>query len=170
MGRSESAIMTSAEQTRFRVDYPNSRPRVSRIIALDDRSLSALMALKDRPWNGARFLRYLRAEAVSKHLPTLAVDALLEDAEGRRTSLREEVAEADVIVMVATAGGAAQEAAEIIGNTCSVLGKLATGLVLKIAEDEDLAVTLRAMRPYAAMLVVSNAEDYIGDMLMALRA
>jgi hypothetical protein len=170
MGRSESAIMTSAEQTRFRVDYPNSRPRVSRIIALDDRSLSALMALKDRPWNGARFLRYLRAEAVSKHLPTLAVDALLEDAEGRRTSLREEVAEADVIVMVATAGGAAQEAAEIIGNTCSVLGKLATGLVLKIAEDEDLAVTLRAMRPHAAMLVVSNAEDYIGDMLMALRA
>jgi hypothetical protein len=170
MGRSESAIMTSAEQTRFRVDYPNSRPRVSRIIALDDRSLSALMALKDRPWNGARFLRYLRAEAVSEHLPTLAVDALLEDAEGRRTSLREEVAEADVIVMVATAGGAAREAAEIIGNTCSVLGKLATGLVLKIAEDEDLAVTLRAMRPHAAMLVVSNAEDYIGDMLMALRA
>ncbi len=47
-GRSESALMTSAEQARFRIDYPNSRPRVSRIIALDPRSLAALAALQDR--------------------------------------------------------------------------------------------------------------------------
>lgn len=163
-------MMASAEQARFRVDYPNSRPRSSRIIALDDGSLSALLALKDHLWNGARFLRYLRAETISRQFPAIAVDARLEDTDGRWTSLRKEVAEADVIVMVATAGGSAREAAEVIGNTCAVLGKLATGLVLKTAEDEGLAITLRAMRPHAAMLVVSTGADYIGEMLTALRA
>ena len=48
--------MTSAEQARFRIDPPNSPPRVSRIIALDRRGQEALAALKDRSWNGARFL------------------------------------------------------------------------------------------------------------------
>ena len=36
-GRSESAIMTSAEQARFRIDCPNSRPRATLVIALDAR-------------------------------------------------------------------------------------------------------------------------------------
>ena len=63
LNRSESARVTTASEARFRVDYPNSRPRVSRIIALDRESHAALLALKGQPWNGARFLRYVEFEA-----------------------------------------------------------------------------------------------------------
>ena len=35
LGLSESARATTAEEARFRINYPNSRPRKSRVIALD---------------------------------------------------------------------------------------------------------------------------------------
>jgi hypothetical protein len=166
---SESARVTSAQESRYRIDYPNSRPRVSRIIALDERSMQALATLKDYPWNGARFLRFLRPLAGSATLPNLPVDAVLQDAGANEAKLGEEIAAADVIVMVTTAGSA-PDAAEIIGNACLVRGKRASGLVLAGDGGEDLTRTLKALRPYAAMLVVSSGEDYIAEMLAALRA
>lgn len=170
LGLSESARVTTAEEARFRIGYPNSRPRVSRIIALDRQSMAALAALKDRPWTGARFLRYVQSRPGSASLPSLPVDALLEDVDGRQASLSDEIANADVVVMVTTAG-AAPSAAEVVGNTCFVHGKRATGMVLTAGESgEELAKTLKAMRPYAAMLVVSTGEDYVAEMLSALRA
>jgi hypothetical protein len=170
LGLSESARATTAEESRFRINYPNSLPRVSRIIALDERSLAALSGLETLPWNGARFFRYVRAQTGSATLPTLPVDAELEDSSGKRSSLSSEVAEADVVIMV-TSAGTAPEAAEIIGNACLVRGKRATGLVLVGDDDgEALSKTLTAFRPYAAMLVVSTGEDYIREMLTALRA
>jgi hypothetical protein len=153
LGLSECARATTAQESQFRVNYPNSKPRVSRIIALDAQSLSALTALKDYPWNGARFLRYLRARAASENLPILPIDAVLEDLEGNQVSLTSEIADADVVVMVTMAG------------------KMTTGLVLKSeGNGADLARTLRAMRPFAAMLVVATGEEYVGEMLTALRA
>ena len=32
---SESARMTTAEEARFRIDYPNSKPRAIKVVALD---------------------------------------------------------------------------------------------------------------------------------------
>ena len=170
LGASECARATTAEESRFRVNYPNSRPRASRIIALDASSFSALRALKDYPWNGARFLRYVRGQSASETLPGLPIDAVLEDFEGNQVSLTNEIANADVVVMVTTAGNA-PEAAEIIGNACFVRAKMTTGLVLKSAGNgDDIDRTLQAMRPFAAMLVVSTGEEYIAEMLTALRA
>jgi hypothetical protein len=170
LGLSECARATTAQESQFRVNYPNSKPRVSRIIALDAQSLSALTALKDYPWNGARFLRYLRARAASENLPILPIDAVLEDLEGNQVSLTSEIADADVVVMV-TMAGTEPDAAEIIGNACFVRAKMTTGLVLKSeGNGADLARTLRAMRPFAAMLVVATGEEYVGEMLTALRA
>jgi len=165
---SESARVTTAEESRFRIADPNSRPRVSCIIALDGESLAALKALKDHPWNGARFFRYVEVRPTS--LPNVHIDAVIEDIEGDRKSLSEEITRADMVVMVTTAGSA-PHAAEIIGNACFVRGKRATGLVLVAGESgKGLTKTLTAMRPYAAMLVVSTGEDYIAEMLSALRA
>ena len=168
-GRSESAIMTSAEQARFRIDRPNSRPRATRIIALDDRSFAALAAVKDRGWNGARFLRYVGAREASPHLRSLAIDAILRDADGREVSLVKEVSGADTVVLV-TATDAAAEAAEIIGNACAPRGIALTALVLAPAGEGALGRVLAALRPHASMLVVSSGEDYVGEMLAALRA
>jgi len=169
-GRSESALMTSAEQARFRIDRPNSRPRVSRIIALDPRSHEALAALQDRSWNGARFLRYVGARSASESLPSLRIDAMIEDQESHHVSLMQELDGADIVVMV-TAGDAAAEAAEIIGNACASRGIAATALVLApVGGDDALGRILSVLRPHTTMLVVSSSADYVGEMLAALRA
>jgi hypothetical protein len=169
-GRSESAIMTSAEQARFRINRPNSRPRTTYVIALDERSAAALAALKERPWNGAQFLRYAGARRASEHLPSLRIDAILQDEAGNKLNLMKALTGVDTVIML-TASDAAAEAAEIIGNACAARGIAATGLVLApAAGGEALGRIVTAMRPHTTMLVVSNGEDYVGEMLSALRA
>ncbi len=171
LGLSESARTTTAEEARFRINYPNSKPRKSRIIALDRTSHSALDRLAAGYQGGdAHFLRYVEAKFATDTLNMLPVDAVLEEISGRRTTLAEEIADADVIVMLTTAGASA-EAAEIIGNACFVRSKMTTGLVVSSKEVPalDLARTLTAMRPFAAMLVISNGDEYVAEMLSALR-
>lgn len=171
LGLSESARVTTAAESAYRINYPNSKGRKSRIIALDAASAGVLGALSDQPWNDAHFLRYVSAVPAADALPMLAIDAVLEDYHGRRTSLVKELEDADVIVMVIGAGASA-DAAEFIGNAAFVRNKLTTGLVLNAAEatTEQLMRTLHSMRPFAAMLVVSTGEDHIDAMLTALRA
>jgi hypothetical protein len=167
--RSESAIMASAEQARFRIDRPNSKPRTTCVIALDERGARAIAALRERKWNGARFLRYAGARRASAQLPSLRIDATVLDEAGGELSLTKGLTGADSVVML-TASDAA-DAAEIIGNACAVSGIAATGLVLMPAEGgEALGRIVTAMRPHTTMLVVSGGEDYIGEMLSALRA
>lgn len=169
LGLSESARSTTAEEARFRIGYPNSSPRTSRIIALDQPSYDALRRLEDLPWNGARFLRFISARPASERLASLPVDAILEDRTGSQVGLMDEIGEADVVVMV-TSGEPARNAAEVIGNACFVRGKMTTGLILGSDEQSERGLrTLRAMRPYAAMLVVSADEEFVVEMLTALR-
>jgi hypothetical protein len=167
--RSESAIMTSAEQARFRINHPNSRPRATCVIALDARGAATLAVLKDRPWNGAQFLRYAGARRASEHLPSLRIDATLQDEVGNKFSLMKALTGVDTVIML-TATDAA-EAAEIIGNACAARGIAATGLVLLSDEGaEALGQIVATLRPHTAMLVVSSSEDYAAEMLSALRA
>ena len=95
----------------------------------------------------------------------------LSDLAGRTKNLIEEVNSADLVVMVAAAGESAQ-AASIIGEACSVKRVTTTALVLggPSISDEALSKTLSHLRPWALMLVIASAEDYIADMLTALRA
>ncbi len=167
-GRSESAIMTSAEQARFRINRPNARPRTTLVIALDARGAAALRALQGRSWNGARFLRYGEARRAGQHLPHLRVDATVHDEAGNELSLMKALAGVDTVVMV-TATDAA-EPAEIIGHACAANGIAATALVLAPADGEALGHIVTVLRPHTAMLVVSRSEDYVGELLSALRA
>lgn len=171
LGLSESARVTTAKEAGFRIAYPNSRPRTSRIIALDAASVEVLKNLEGHEWNNAHFLRFVEAKPFNDALPMLSMDAVLEDLTGKRVSMISEIENADVVVMVISAGSPA-DAAEMIGNACFVRNKLTTGLVLKSAEAgrEGLAHTLHAMRPFAAMLVVSSGAEYVDAMLTALRA
>lgn len=170
LGVSESARATTAAEAKFRIDYPNSKPRATRIIALDAASHEALKRHRASASPGARFLRYVKSRKGSASLPAFNVDAVLTDDEGRETSLIDEIMGADIVVMV-TAAGTTPEAAAIIGNACFGASKMSTGLVLRDGANEaETAATLLAMRPYAAMLVVSEGDDYVGEMLAALRA
>ena len=95
----------------------------------------------------------------------------LGDLAGHTKNLIEEIDAADLVVMIATAGENA-EAATIIGEACSLKRVTTTALILAApaVSDTALAQSLAQLRPWALMLVVASAEDYISDMLAAFRA
>ncbi len=70
--------------------------------------------------------------------------------------------------MVPSAGEDVQAAA-LIGEACQVRRVMTTALVLG-APDTAGAATLAQLRPWSGMLVAATSEDYIADMLAALRA
>ena len=49
-------------------------------------------------------------------------------------------------------------------------GALAAIQALEQRSDEELSKTLAALRPYASMLVIASGDEYIEEMLAALRA
>ena len=63
-------------------------------------------------------------------------------------------------------------AAALIGEACSLRRVSTTGLILSgpSVTDDMLSKTLAQLRPWSLMLVIASAEEYIADMLTALRA
>ena len=167
---SESARMSTAAEARFRIDAPNSKPRHVKVIALDPTSEALVKHLAERRWNSASFFT---ASAFAGAPPGrgFSVQGWLSDLAGRTKDLIDEVNGADLVVMVATAGESAQAAA-LIGEACSLKRVNTTGLIVggASATDEMLSKTLSQLRPWSLMLVIANGEDYIEDMLIALRA
>jgi hypothetical protein len=167
--QSESARMSSAAETRFRIDAPNSVPRSVKVIALDRPSERLVKQLAQRQWSRATFFTASAFGGAPKAGESFA--GWLSDLAGRTKNLVEEVDNADLVVMVAAAGENAQ-AASIIGEACSLKRVMTTGLILGGTDksDEALGRTLSQLRPWALMLVVAGAEEYVEDMLRALRA
>ena len=167
--QSESARAASAAEARFRIDAPNSRPRRIKVIALDRASEAVVKSLAETEWQGASFLT-IRREAPRRG-ENFSMQGWLADLAGGAKDLVDEIAAADQVVMVATAGENA-EAASLIGEAASLKRVMTTALVIcpQQTADEALSQTLMRLRPWSLMLVVSAAEDYIADMLIALRA
>jgi hypothetical protein len=166
----DCARAATAEEARFRVDYPNSKPRASRIIALDDAAAAIMGDLETASWKGARFLSLVGRTRGAQGLDAIPLDLDLRDAAGAITLLGAEIAGADVVVMIATAGAAAEEAA-IVGKACAARGIMTTGVIVEAGARADAVErTLAALRPNARMLVVASDADYIPEMLNALRA
>jgi hypothetical protein len=168
---SESARASSAAEARFRIDDPNPRPRVVKVVALDRPSQAVAERLAQDHWNGASFLTVSAFSAEPQADGQFSMQAWLSDLSGRTRHLLDEVTGSDLVVMIATAGESVPAAA-IIGEACSLRCVTTTALVLgdASASDAALARTLAQLRPWALMLVVASSEDYIADMLTALRA
>ena len=171
--QSESARMSSAAEAKFRIEAPNSRPRAVKVIALDGASERLIKELARDSWRGATFLTTSAfAGAASGQSPErFSLDGWLNDLAGRTKNLVDEIAAADLVVMVASAGENAAAAA-LIGEACAVRHVMTTALILGSASssDEALSKMLAQLRPHAMMLVISSADEYITDMLTALRA
>lgn len=166
---SESARASSAKEARYRINAPNSKGRAIKVIALDHPSERVVKSLAERQWNGATFFTASAFGAMPKQGESFA--GWLSDLAGRTKNLVEEVTGADLVVMVAQAGEDAA-AASIIGEACSLKRVNTTALLLGNPDisDEALSKTLSQLRPWSLMLVVSGAEEYVADMLSALRA
>ena len=168
---SESARMTTAEEARYRIDYPNSKPRAVKVIALDGSSEQVVKRLAEGKWQSASFFTSLKFDGTPRTGEGWSMAAWLSDLAGRTKALLEEVATADLVVMVASAGTCAQAAA-VIGEACAVRKVMTTALIIGSEQhsDEELSKTLATLRPHAQMLVIANGDEYIEEMLAALRA
>jgi hypothetical protein len=151
--------MSSAAEARFRVQAPNSIPRVIKVIALDAAGDVVVRRLEDSGWPHATFLTATSPEGE------------LTDLAGHVRSLRDEVNTADLVVMVAGPGGCAH-AAPVVGEACSLRRVMTTGFVVGAtsALAAEMAKTLAQLRPWSLMMVIATSDDYIDDMMTALRA
>lgn len=145
---SESARAASATEARFRIQSPNSRPRTTTVIGLDPESEPMMRRLALEPWSRATFLQ----------------------APVPEDELNERVAQSDQVIMLATAGGRA-DAVEAVGRACSNRRVTTTALIVgaEHASDRDLSKTLAQLRPWSLMVVLAGTDDYIADMMTALR-
>ena len=168
---SESARMSSAAEARFRIDYPNSKPRVVKVVALDAASERVVKRVAQQGWQRATFFTSIKFEGAARSGESWSMQAWLSDLAGRTKALVEEVAAADLLVMVSSAGTSAQAAA-VIGEACAARKVMTMALIIGSEQqsNEELSKTLAALRPYASMLVIASGDEYIEEMLAALRA
>ena len=164
---SESARMTTAAALRFRIQEPNARARATSVIALDPASEPFVARLAEDRWNHATFLK--SPEDVAAARPG-ADEGWLTTFDGRQTRIREAVDSADQVIMVAAAGGRA-DAAALVGRACSDRRVTTTALIVGAgdAADADISKTLAQLRPWSLMVVIASSDDYVRDMMTALR-
>jgi hypothetical protein len=139
------ALATTAKEARFRIDRPIGS-RAALIVALDDAAAAVVDRVAERPWGGARFLHA---------------------RDGSEARLAEELADADVAIMIATADADAQ-LAEAIARACATRGIMTAGLI--VGERDDVSAAVSALRPYARNLMVTDDEEDVAEVLTALRA
>ena len=168
---SESARMSSAAEARFRIDYPNSQPRAVKVIALDNASERVVKRVAQATWERATFFTSIKFDGIPRSGEGWSMQAWLGDLAGRTKALVDEVASADLVVMVSSAGTSAQAAA-VIGEACAARKVMTMALIIGSEQrsNEELSKTLAALRPYASMLVIASGDEYIEEMLAALRA
>lgn len=169
---SESNRATTAAESIYRINYPNSKARSVKVVALDQGSQPLVDEIARLPWTRAAFFTSLSFDgAPAPRAESASLQAWLRDIAGQTTDLVEEIKTADLVVMVCLAGSDAQ-AALLIGEACAVHSKTVIGLVLQDQHttDEQTSATLKNMRPFSSMLVIANGQEYVESMLMALRA
>jgi len=149
--------MSTAAEARFRVQAPNSTPPAIKVIALDPLAHSVVKRLSAGGWTRATFFD--------------AAGGALADANGHAASIAAEVETADLVVLVAGPGGHAQLASEV-GQACSARRVMTTGFIVGTASasTEALSETLAQLRPWSLMVVIADNDEYLDDMLTALRA
>jgi hypothetical protein len=137
------ARAATAEEARFRIDRPIGG-RSAVVVALDEAAASVVDRVAERPWRGARFLGV-----------------------ADRSRFAEELADADVAIMIATADADAEAASEI-AQACVQRGIMTAGLIL--GDRIEVAAAVTALRPYARNLMVTDDEEDVAEVLTALRA
>ena len=137
--QSESARVTTAEEARFRINDPNSKPRSVKVVALDGPAEVVVKRLAQGKWQNATFLTAHKFDGAPRSGEGWNMKEWLSDLAGRTKDLIAEVASADLMVMVATAGAKAQAAA-LIAEACNIRKVMTTALIIgtESKSDEEL--------------------------------
>ena len=141
-----------------------------KVVALDAMSEPVVKRVAQQTWQRANFFTSLKYDGTTAG-EGWSMKAWLNDLAGRAKALVDEVASADLVVMVSSAGTRA-EAASVIGEACAARKVMTMALIIGSDQksDEELSKTLAALRPYASMLVIASGDEYIEEMLVVLRA
>lgn len=156
---SSCARAVTAEELRFRIDYPLAPSRGVRVVALDDGAAEVAARAAAGSWHSARFLS---CSAASRE----PADLVLTGVGGAQTSLDEQLMDADVILMVAT-DDSASDCAYQLGRAGWERSIMTAGLVVGGLEAPQVVA---ALRPHARVLLPSADESDLVDLLSALRA
>lgn len=157
---SSCARAASAAALRHRVDRPIAPARAPRVIALDPGAAEVVRRTSEREWANARF-------SVCAAMDGGVPGSLLRGTDGGTATLADELASADVVVMVATSDSGAG-GAHTIGEACWERSIMTAGLVLDLGGPVDAAVA--ALRPHARVLLPTADESDVVELLTALRA
>lgn len=127
-----------------------------RVFALDPQAEAVLLPLASMPWHGARFLVCATSHDAS--------NVLLRAFSGPAGTLESELEGVNLVVMVARSAAGGRAAMEI-ARCCVARGVRPIGLAL----SNGAGVVASSLRPWASVLVVSGNEEYLTEMLTALR-
>jgi hypothetical protein len=153
------ARAATAAEARFRINRPIAG-RAARVVALDDGAAEVVRRVAERPWHDARFLVSAGAGGADGDVPMRVID-------GPASSLSAELEDADVAIVVATSDHGAA-AASAIARACDRRGIMTAALILGGRGEVGAAVT--ALRPHAPVLLVTDDEEDVSEVLTALRA
>jgi hypothetical protein len=169
---SESARMSSAAEARFRVQAPNAAPRTIKVIALDEVSDAVVRRLAAAAETQAAFFTAITPETGGGDASSSASQTpVVRDLAGRIANVVDEINSADLVALVAGPGGHAS-AAPAIGRACSQQRVMPTGFIVGAASagESELSKTLAQLRPWSLMVVIANDDNYLEEMMSALRA
>jgi hypothetical protein len=160
------ARAATAAEASFRINAPIAPNRGTRVVALDRRAEQVVRRVAEGQWLGARFFTCRFIAPLATDNGDVA-DIVLTSTDGSESRLSAELDGADVAMMVATADDGADVACAI-GDACTLRGIMTAGLVL--STGHDARATVSALRPYARVLMVTQDEQDVSEVLTALRA
>ncbi|MGW4485506.1 hypothetical protein ACWEOE_16920 [Amycolatopsis sp. NPDC004368] len=152
---SSCARAATAEEAAFRIDYPLSAARNTRVVALDEVAKGIVERASGLQWAQARFYS---VSGTGDELVTMA---------GAKVALVDELRDSNTVILVSTTGENA-DAAATIGAACTVRGIMTAGLVA--TPDQVANEALFSLRPHARILLVPAEEDDLVELLRATRA
>lgn len=155
VGPSACVNAATAKEAAFRIEYPLSAARNTRVVALDREAERIVGRVSELEWDQARFY------SVTDPGHTLV------STTGESVTLVDVLHDSNTLVMVST-DGSNGEAVATIGAACKVRGIMTAGLV--ITPGALTSEALFHLRPHARILLVPAEEDDLVELLRATRA
>lgn len=159
-----SESRAAAADTRYRIPYPNSRPRAIKMIGLGEGGSRIAQTIAEAGMHHVQAIAAGGARAVSS-------DTMLQAMADENSEIGRAIRGADMVFIVARDGDNVA-LAPAIGQMAHEKGVLVTGIL--IHEDDAGATvpdsTLNALRNASDMLVMVSDAEYVEEMLSALGA
>ena len=166
----ESARATSLRESAYRIAAPNSRPRNIMVVALEAGAARLLAGIAKDDWRRVTFRSSVWIEGAPDPRGG-ALDQWCDLVAGHAESLVGEIAAADLVIMVTTAGDPTT-GASAIGEACAARAVKTSGIVIQTTttSSELLSRSLLELRPWTRTLSVLSETDMIVEMIRALGA